>query len=32
MDFAVTGPAAKPDPWKARLDLLERFATNPPAR
>jgi para-nitrobenzyl esterase len=31
MEFALTGPAAKPDPCKARLDLLERFAT-PPAR
>jgi para-nitrobenzyl esterase len=32
MDFAVTGPAAKADPWNARLDLLERFAGAPPAR
>ena len=31
MDFAVGGPAAKPDPWKARLDLVERFASAPPA-
>jgi para-nitrobenzyl esterase len=31
MDFAVTGPAAKPDPYKARLDLIERLAS-PPAR
>jgi para-nitrobenzyl esterase len=27
MDFAVTGPAAKADPWRARLDIIERFAT-----
>jgi len=32
MDFAIAGPAAKPDPRKARLDLIERFATAPPAR
>ncbi len=29
MDFAVTGPAAKADPWKARLDLIERAASTP---
>jgi hypothetical protein len=29
MDFTVTGPAAKADPWKARLDILERFAEVP---
>jgi para-nitrobenzyl esterase len=29
MDFAVTGPAAKADPWKARLDLIERAASKP---
>ena len=29
MDFAVTGPAAKADPWKARLDLIERAAAKP---
>jgi len=29
MDFAITGPAAKADPWKARLDLLERAAAKP---
>jgi hypothetical protein len=32
MDFATTGPAAKPDPWKARLDLVEHAASTPPAR
>ena len=31
MDFAVGGPAAKPDPWKARLDIVERFARAGPA-
>jgi para-nitrobenzyl esterase len=29
MDFAATGPAAKADPWKARLDLIERAASKP---
>jgi para-nitrobenzyl esterase len=32
MDFALTGPAAKPDPWKARLDFVERFAGGPASR
>jgi para-nitrobenzyl esterase len=32
LDFAVTGPMAKADPWKARLDLIERFAGAPPSR
>jgi hypothetical protein len=27
MDFALTGPVGKPDPWKDRLDLVERLAT-----
>jgi enterochelin esterase family protein len=31
LDFALTGPEAKADPWKARLDLIERFAAAPPA-
>jgi para-nitrobenzyl esterase len=26
MDFALSGPAAKPDPWKVRLDLVEKLA------
>lgn len=26
MDFAIGGPAAKPDPLKTRLDLIERLA------
>jgi para-nitrobenzyl esterase len=29
MDFAITGPEAKADPWKARLDLIERAAAKP---
>ena len=26
MDFTATGPVAKADPWKDRLDLVERLA------
>jgi len=26
MDFSLTGPVAKPDAWKGRLDLIERLA------
>jgi para-nitrobenzyl esterase len=29
MEFAAAGPAAKPDPWKARLDFVERYADLP---
>ena len=29
MDFAITGPAAKADPWKARLDLIESSPRRP---
>jgi para-nitrobenzyl esterase len=31
MDFAPAGPVANADPWKARLDFVERFAGAPPA-
>jgi para-nitrobenzyl esterase len=27
MDFSPSGPVAKPDPWRDRLDLVERLAT-----
>jgi len=29
MDFAPSGATPKPDPWKARLDVIERFAPAP---
>jgi para-nitrobenzyl esterase len=32
LDFALDGPVATPDPWRARLDLIERFAGTPPER
>jgi para-nitrobenzyl esterase len=30
MDFAASGAAAKADPWRTRLDLVERLASAPP--
>jgi para-nitrobenzyl esterase len=32
LEFSIGGPAAKADPWKARLDFVERFAGAAPAR
>jgi para-nitrobenzyl esterase len=29
MDFSAGGPVSKADPWKARLDYIERFASVP---
>jgi para-nitrobenzyl esterase len=29
MDFAASGPAAQADPWRARLDFVERLAAAP---
>lgn len=28
LEFTLAGPAAKPDPWKARLDLIENAASS----
>lgn len=30
LDFTPTGPVAKADPWRARLDFVERLASSPP--
>jgi len=32
LDFALSGPAAKADPWKARLDWIEKYASAPVTR
>ena len=32
LDFALTGPAAKADPWRARLDWIEKYASVPTGR
>jgi para-nitrobenzyl esterase len=32
LDFAVGGPLATADPWRARLDIIEQFAPAPPVR
>jgi len=32
LDFAISGPVARADPRKARLDVIERFAAAPPTR
>jgi para-nitrobenzyl esterase len=32
LEFTSAGPVAKADPWRTRLDLVERFAAGAPPR